>query len=310
MTDVLIVARYYPGHGLGHVTRMVGLANYMAEHTANSIHLLTNYPLEALSIKINQRLIRSETLDRYRTAVFDSVYNIRYTVPRPAEEVELLNAVSAVTGKMVAMDYNRSDEYIFDEAINLFDHKTQSDISVNNKVHTDLDYVILRNEITSTKNTKVAQHTQPHILITLGAENQRALELLNVINGKSGWAVTVMEGISKSLIPPNTLTNCTFVPFTNSMGKYIKQSDLVVCNGGTTLLESLYIGNPIIAIPCNEFETTFIAHVDKQAGLYTLDDLDYLKDNYNNKGFRKTVAHRYQTVVTGKGKEKIVQILF
>lgn len=36
-------------------------------------------------------------------------------------------------------------------------------------------------------------------------------------------------------------------------------SDLIFCGGGTTILESAYLGKPVIALPQNEMERIFLA---------------------------------------------------
>jgi len=87
------------------------------------------------------------------------------------------------------------------------------------------------------------------------------------------------------------------------------KSDLIICGGGATLLEAIFIGNPIIAVPQNDTEKDFIEFIRSYIPLYRLSDLAELILKANRYDFRKKIYDAYSLFIDGKGSERIRQIV-
>lgn len=79
--------------------------------------------------------------------------------------------------------------------------------------------------------------------------------------------------------------------------------------GGTTLLEAIYIGNPVIAIPQHTLEEKFINFIKERINLFELSEFDSLVNSCLDINFRANIFNSYSDFVDGKGTERITDII-
>ena len=63
------------------------------------------------------------------------------------------------------------------------------------------------------------------------------------------------------------LKNLKVLEFVSEINKLYKSSDIIICGGGTTLVETLFLGKPAIVISQNIFENFFISSLKEKVKL-------------------------------------------
>ncbi|MFQ3579374.1 MAG: hypothetical protein SNJ71_04440, partial [Bacteroidales bacterium] len=85
-----------------------------------------------------------------------------------------------------------------------------------------------------------------------------------------------------------------------NMGEMIMKHEIIICNGGTTLLEAIYLNKIIIPIPQSDLEEKFIKSINYK--FYTVNDMEFLIK-------KNDVFIPKEVLVDNKGKERIKDII-
>ena len=88
----------------------------------------------------------------------------------------------------------------------------------------------------------------------------------------------------------------------DNFATHLKDADIILCNGGTTLLESMHIGKPIVVYPQSIAEQSHAQyHTENQACVMS----QRLYDVIESKNLRGELAHNAWSSVDGQGSRRI-----
>lgn len=302
---VLLFAGLYENHGTGNLIRQITLYRHLSKEPAiTTIHLYSNDPATA------NRLIRDLNL----TAI-DMQLNSHYDViviDSPSDERRLLTQLSYT--RSIALDCFHYEAAI-DVFINLYNHNQQSIGRCKGEIKEGVQYAILRDEFLALESrTDYSSKEVCDVLISFGGEDPSSLTLhtLNSLKNHDRCRFTVIVGSlnkeRETLLQMESET-ITVITMTNQMHTLMNAHDVIVCGGGTTLLEALYVGNPVIALPQNVHEKGFIDHIHSKIPLFGLDDFMYLLSHTNDRSFRQNLLNTYRILLDGKGKDRIMHLI-
>jgi spore coat polysaccharide biosynthesis predicted glycosyltransferase SpsG len=306
---ILLYPEIHENFGTGNVLRMYYLYN----------HLLVSCPEHEIfftcnNMKMAEKLISSlggqvqfSKLDKskmYDVILYDSI--------KPNHHV--LRNCKYITKKLIAFDYFEYSSNIVDIIINLFDQSNQEKYIFKGKIYEGIKYFILKDEIVlSSKPKKAFHHTKPNVLITFGGEDpsSNTLKTLESINFNQ-VNVRVILGLmnkDREKILELYSKQAEILDPTPKIGEFMSRSDIIICGGGTTLLEAIYIGNPVIAIPQHTLEEKFINFIKERINLFELSEFDSLVNSCLDINFRANIFNSYSDFVDGKGTERITDII-
>jgi len=285
--NILISAHTYIGYGLGNIYRSIFLYDYLMNEQHEFVSFESNTEV-AYSIAKNYSIVLDDTYNKqYDVVIYDSPYNFLYNLPLPIEEIERIRTLKLHTKCLIALDYCRFSEENCNIAINLCNHNINHISKFKGLIYQGVQYAILKPEIIQAKN--IITNKINDILICIGGEDNNSFtlcivkELKKITNNFSvvlgPWHKDFKE--IQELCNPNQI----YYNITN-MGHVISSHGIIICNGGTTLLESMYLQKQIIPIAQSKFEEYFISCCS--SSFYTLDDIPKLliqsfsEINYSN----------------------------
>ena len=300
---LLVFAGLYEGKGTGHLMRMNYLANYMSTATNWQIDFESSDPQKAgLILKDlgSPLLMSTELQNNYAAILVDS----------PLPERDRFDHFRTLTDLLVAFDQTTLNNQI-DVLINLFNHNSSELEDFDGKLYHGLSFAVLKESILNA-------HDEPskangNCLITFGGEdpNSNSLKAIKSISGKDLDTRVIIGALNKDKdeITGYASDKIRIIGPTREIGKEMAHANIIICGGGTTLLEAICIGKPIIVMPQNHLEVTFIDHIRSFIRLYDIDEMDDLIANCYLNQFKHEIRTTYQELVDGNGRERILQLL-
>lgn len=307
----LLYPEIYPNFGTGNVLRMSYLYQYLIEsQKINHVIIISN------DVDLSRNIIQS--LDKDRKIILDDIKEqenfdaVIYDSPKV--DVNILKNLRKRTKILIALDFFNYQNEDVDIIINLFSHNRTEINEFKGILYEGVQYCILKSEVLTQRNESVTiSQNKPRILITFGGEdpNSNTLQVLKNINFREVDVSVIIGYLNKDRgkIIDLYSQRIRLIKPTLEIGQLMASSDIVVCGGGTTLLEAIYLGNPIIAIPQNKLERDFIDSIRKTTPLFKLEDLPMLISKAKDLGFRLSIEERFKNCIDGKGKERIEQIM-
>ncbi|WP_432407113.1 glycosyltransferase [Wukongibacter sp. M2B1] len=306
---ILLYPHIYQNGGTGNVLRLYYLYKYIIDKYRDTQILFTSNNIELAKKVIGsiggQINIENFNLkESFDTIIYDS----------PIYNKEKIKKLKKHGYKLIALDFfDYADRHV-DIIINLFNHKKENIENFKGKIYEGLKYCILRNDIINSKEKIILEPNEKlNVLVTFGGEdpNSNTFEALSRIDYSKTTAKVILGYLNKDRdkIIDKYSNKAEIIDPTPHIGKLISSSDLIICGGGTTLLESIYLGNPIITIPQNQQEKHFIDYVRRQAPLFNINDLATLIEQVRETSFRNNIRNKYEKVMDKKGIERICQLV-
>ena len=122
-------------------------------------------------------------------------------------------------------------------------------------------YAIIRDEIKKMRPKKIEAEVKSNldIVVTIGGAdpNRRTIdaakELLEM-RSKIGAITFILGSLASNSIELELYSMQTDIEYKilrapDNFATHLKDADIILCNGGTTLLESMHIGKPIVVYP-------------------------------------------------------------
>ncbi|MCX7920744.1 MAG: hypothetical protein N3B21_01785 [Clostridia bacterium] len=305
---ILLYPQLYSQKGTGNIARMYYLYKYLqqSEEFTEVVFKSNDADLaEKIIYSIGGRVkLDSGSLNStYDVIVYDS----------PEVDSKLLPILKKQTGRLIALDFfEYTNEYVND-IINLFNHNREEIGSFRGRIFEGADYAILKDEVTGARKPIDISNEKVKVVITFGGEdpNSNTLKVLSYIDFNSAYVKVVIGHLNKDRekIIESYSDKAKVLEPTFEIGELISTNDIVICGGGTTLLESIYLGNPIIAVPQNKNESGFINHIKSRIPLFEAEDIPMLMKCYKDREFRERIRGCYTNYVDGRGMERIKRII-
>jgi spore coat polysaccharide biosynthesis predicted glycosyltransferase SpsG len=203
--------------------------------------------------------------------------------------------------KVVGYEY--SGALVFDYNVTPFLSKNRL-FNAKKEIYSGLEYFILREELIQQK--KLIQSTSDSVLITLGAgrTKRNALALRKqLLNQSNGQEVEIIVGkFSKEII--------LFRPYIkrnpSDFVKRLSSCGIVFTNGGSTLVESIYLGKKIVCWPQTRLESEFSRYLGKVYDFKIINDLDEIP-NLNE--ISELSSKQVEIKIDGLGVDRLYNLL-
>lgn len=300
MLRIGIYAGLYHGKGIGHIVRSSTLSNYLKENTDHDIFFSTNDVLMTaktliiLGIEVDLKWPNDILLD---VLLIDS----------PKSEVEMIINTSYL--KLGRFDHFVYSDPKTDFIVNLFNHEFgEKKEQFKGQLYEGLEYTILKDEILQAKNSVSKNGSLLHVLVTFSGNdpNDNTPKVLRTLK-EMDVKITVICPPQRDLEEFQVnQENVEVIGVMQNFGQLLNRSDIIICGGGTSLLEAIYFGKPIIAVGQNEMEYHFITMIAEKISLFELSDIHAIVNNYRE--IAAKTNQEYVELVDGKGKERIKNI--
>ena len=308
---ILLYSGIYEDKGTGNVMRMYYLYKFLNNKRFKV--KMTSNEIDKASKVLNSfdgsiKLYKKEYYDYYDCIIYDA----------PDFDKKLIRSLKNLTDNLITLDFFEYECEYVDIIINLFNHNKKEIIKSNSTIYSGVDYAILKQDILENQNLFFDNNfnkSESNILVTFGGEdpNSNTIKVLKYLDNISyKMSVNIILGKLnkyKNRVKKIYSHKYTIMQPTSKLGILMKNSDIIVCGGGTTLLEAIYIGNPIIALPQNKREKEFIKHIKNKIDIFDLNDINKLLDKFNDCEFRTEIRNQYQNFIDGKGKKRILDII-
>lgn len=306
---LVIFPGIYSSSGIGNVYRMVSLARYLRSQNQDlEIDFVTKDKENIFRVfeKDEINLIDFHNIKKkYDVALYDS---IRY-------EKDVLSKLRNISNRIIAFDFFIYETDLVDEIINLFNHFPERVESFCGHIYQGLDYAILSEKILISKFSipKKNSRIPKSVLITFGGEDPngntiRVLKTLCELNLNGTVLIGKFNRFKKEILK-NFQQQFNIQHQVSNIEDYYLSHDCIICGGGTTLLEALFLGKPTIALPQNIFEANFIAYIKKRVKLYTLDEIMNIMKMLEDTNTEVLSSENYASFIDGKGMARISKII-
>jgi spore coat polysaccharide biosynthesis predicted glycosyltransferase SpsG len=306
---LVIFPGIYSKSGIGNVYRMISLAKYLRSQNKDlEIDFVTKDKkrIFRVSKKNEFNLINFNELKKsYDVALYDSS---RY-------EKDVLSKLRNITNRIIAFDFFNYDSDLVDEIINLYNHFPERVDSFCGKLYTGLDYAILSEKILISKSnvSKTDARVPNSFLITFGGEDPNGntlnvLRTLYELNLNGTVLIGKFNNFNKE-IQKNFNKQFKILHQVSNIEDYYSVHDCIICGGGTTLLEALYLGKPTIALPQNFYEANFIDYIKQSIKIFSLDEIMDVIRMLDDNNTKILLSDKYKSFIDGKGKERISKII-
>lgn len=299
---ILFYTHTVEGYGLGNIYRMLFLYKHIKSLPISYVHFESpNNISKTIATQYNIP-ISNILLDFYDIILFDSPYNFMFTHKLPPEVYETILNLKKKCTLFIGLDYCRFEENLCDIAINLYNHNKENLKKFTGKIYAGLEYTILKPDIISAKKTNPT--IKNTFLICIGGEDpcSHALMILNKFQDFKHHFSIVLGPANKNKheIQKIVTDKNNYYESVTNMGELLMSHKIIICNGGTTLLESLYLEKNIIPIGQSEIEDAFISNIP--AHFFSVHDIPKLIEE-------KSVYCSQKNLIDDKGKERIASIL-
>ena len=308
MKKILFYVELYNKFGLGNLIRSLRLAQFFHQKTNYKLFLCIDNNIKK-KLKINNKNAEIIILDKLNSINYDCVI---YDSSKP--KLSSIKRLKQCSNKIVGLDffiYNQKMDVI----INLHNHFLEK-IEFKGKLFSGPKYAIICDKILNTNSICKTQRDFINVLITFGGEDpknntQKTLEYIKSLEIKN-IKLNVIVGKNfknKSKIFNYVNNNIEVLDFVSDIEKLYGISDLIICGGGTTLVETLFLGKPVIAIPQNKLENSFINSLKQKVYIYDLNQINQVINQFDNQDLIQKIKILNKNTVDGRGKERILNIV-
>lgn len=307
INSVITYAGIHPQFGIGNALRMKHLVDFIRfKYPKTRIDYLVINKEKAITIlqDCSFRLVDLKSMkNHYEIALYDSVF----------QEMEILNYLNQVADKCIGFDFFQYENQIIDVIINLYNHYSDRVNLFNGEVYQGVDYAILSDKILKNRNVQPPIKNKESILITFGGEDPnsntlKVLEKLDCVKAN----LTVLVGKynkDKENIYRKYKDKHSIIDQVNNIEDYFLTHDIIMCGGGTTMLEGLCLGKPIIALAQNNYENDFIKYIHQYVPIFTIQDIPQMLEIVKGPKKLSRISETYKSFIDGKGKERICSII-
>ena len=320
----LLIATY-GGHklGAGHIFRDLEIAKLLADKTSVSFQVDGSDGAEAI---FKQRKVKNVQLGSLKKAVVSQrpdliLYDKPYTLGP-------IRDISPFTGKIIALDYFFYNDGRINAAFNILNHFYHRPGKIK-RVCEGFKYAIIRDEILKRRQTnKTLVLSVKNVLITFGGADPRnntrkAIDILNSLSGQRLNITIILGYVFRKELESAALKQLTKGPHIYTvknkvlnMADLMAKTDLAFCGAGTTMMELLTVGCPVIVLPQNEQEADLAKKLERKGSLLLIDHsvpvsiarkkvasllLDYPA--------RKKLAAIGRSLFDGRGKQRIKNVI-
>ena len=162
-----------------------------------------------------------------------------------------------------------------------------------------LEYVVIRNEIQQIKST-VPSHG---ILVLFGGADTKCLgpQIAKRLSEYFDQKVTLVLGPLAPSVDSTDSFEIIRTPF--DLPQRMAACEWAVSNGGTSMLELMYLGKPVFVVPQTDAELRFSELIKKRAGILGAGDIYPEMINIER---LSTVASRARELIDGRGSERLL----
>lgn len=306
---LVIFPGIYSNSGIGNVYRMITLAKFLRRQNQDfEIDFVTKDKKRIFKVfeKNEFNLINHNGLKKsYDIAFYDSC---RY-------EKDVLTKLRNISNRIIAFDFFNYDTDLVDEIINLYNHFPERVESFSGKLYSGLDYTILSEKILISKLNapKINAGIPKSVLITFGGEdpNGNTLRVLKTLHELklNGTVLIGKFNKFKREIVRTYQKEFSIRQQVNNIEDYYLSHDCIICGGGTTFLEAIYLQKPTIALPQNIYEANFIEYIKQHIKIFTLDEIMDAIRMLEEKNQEVLLSDKSKSFIDGKGKERIYKIV-
>lgn len=324
---VLYLPRAAPGGGLGNVMRCLSVSSYIGVKTRSCFCLPAFFPdLERFwheDVKRVDENRLNEILPRCTAVVVDNQY--------PAEVSAIGERIREINRDVpiIALDHTGSVLKSIDVYINLRNYgETVYDLESRTKYYESLDYAIIRRNFFPYRPQKpTVRETVCNILISFGGEDiagwtlpailwieKHVLVKLNVM--------VVLAGLKRnkeeiySFLKAGVRHRYNVSNHIVDIEKYMSECDVAFCSAGTTLMEFAYLGKPVISLPQNDMERSFL-RIFQQCGYlpwkfeesFTSIRMGPAIRLFRDRELRIRIAKNGMNTIDGKGCSRVANIV-
>lgn len=298
--------------GLGHLIRSLALSRALAAKGAECVFLVE----ENIARTLIELDAKAEVISRWPEKADFILYDM------PWIEGEWLDAARAryPDARMVGLDFFDYARQSMDLVINLYDHgpKEQKKQNARTRFLTGPQYAIIRDEFKPfRKNTIDVRDTIEKALVTFGsADPQRfSLAILDAFDALPQAAISVVCGIRfdhAGMLRDELLkrgNRFRFLQAPVDMPSLMAEADLVVCGGGTTMLEAAFLGAPAVVLGQTERECAFAKDMCQRGTcVFSLQpgNLSKMLEATICNGYRRKMAIAGRETVKDEGIDRIV----
>lgn len=302
MKNILFFTEIYKDLGSGNLVRSLHLLNYLKKKSPQ-FKLFLSVDNSGLIHETNllDNKVDVISLNELKKFFFDCVI---YDSSNP--NIENINFLKNISKKIVALDFFNYEIQI-NSIINLYCHNSDNLNKFKGNLYSGLKYAIISEKIIKSKIKK--NNFRKRILVSFGGEDPKnntikVLDYLKSLKDNS-FSVRVIVGElnknKKEILKYNKLFKVT--GHTNKIHEIYTKTDVIICGGGTTLLEALFLNIPAIVLPQNKFEEKFVLDISKNTNIFELSNLS------NTSKIFELMNNNSDKIVDGMGMRRICKII-
>jgi spore coat polysaccharide biosynthesis predicted glycosyltransferase SpsG len=309
--------------GMGHVFRDLELAKILKSKARVSFYYSGDSRIEAIikdekNEDVTKGNLNKAIQDRSpRLLIYDRPYSLG---PLPAIKPN-------VSLKILALDYYFYGDKRIDCTVNLVKRYSKTDRISIPQIFEGLKFSIIKDNVLRRKRIqrKITNKINK-VIITFGGSDPnnntiKALKMLSLtkrdcpkIEVLIGHLFRYAYDIKKQgrVLFKNRVI---FLKDVKDMGSLMSGADVIICGGGTTLMESLYLAKSVIAMPQTSEELDFIYRGGIDQAVLLLPEnltmkqkLERVNIFFSDSILRRKLAQKGKMLFDGKGKRRIVDI--
>jgi len=253
---------------MGHVFRSVALASYFQERGVE-VFFAVNDTENELNHFLKEKNMNSVLVSKIKERIFNFlIYDM------PFLDESFFKSISEnVFEKKIGLDYFQYDQPYIDKTLNLYNHGNPNVASF--KVDEGIQFAILRENIIKKTRRFIskAPQTLNNVLITFGSADPRnnTCKVLNSIPDSKFEMIQVILGPlfsaekeCKEILKKYSNTKIIISKNVSDIEDFMLASDIIVCGGGTTLLESIYLGKVSLVLAQTKAELDFAFSLERK----------------------------------------------
>ena len=318
--------------GFGHISRSYSLANYFSSFYPKRkiIFWIDSPDINSVkkiikNIKVIDEKRYKDSIDNYinkksiNLIIFDSI----------EENIESIKKIKKnCSAKLIGLDYFNYKYNNLDLIINLYNHNKiglNKHSNYKGKYLEGIKFAIIKDSLIEkfSKNKKKIKKKITNILLSFGGADMRnhtETVLLWLKNQNYNGNVYISSNLyRKNILKLKNIKdlykfNIKVFQMNLKFDQLLELTDIIFCGGGTTLLESCYIGIPAIVMPQNTRELHFSKMIEKNKSAYVISNIDKETNKVNklihSYALRKKIHKSQISFVDGSGKKRIRKAIF
>lgn len=263
--------------GYGHIARSKALYSFLKQRLPTTFE------------NVSQRSLKSSEILNNKITIID--------LPQGYDDEILIE--KKTTSLLVCLDY--FGDISIDYNIVVFPHTKPV---ANFSTFIGLDYIILREDILTIKNNQKAK--DEYFLVTIGGAdiNNYSFSLAKRIH-EHGFKVKVCLGplfnfVLDNKYPFEVLNN------PSNFHEVLNNASIVICNGGGTLFESLYLNKRCYVIPQSKEEENIAKYLLEKKLILGMGFNNFCAENIS-KIINEEINQK--NIIDGKGVERVFEII-